>query len=293
MRDKRHLILFALILSIGFLAGCGRKGGDIAASVNGKKILVSEFEEKLRQMPAFFQQSEAQRRKFLESLIDREILLSETVRRKLNNDEAVKKRLKLALEQISIEELVKKAIPETAVTDQELKDFYQEKKEQFVEREKVQVSQILVRSEKEAKGILGQLKGGKAFAGLARTKSISPDASRGGDIGYFGRGEMLPEFEEVAFSLKKGQTSKVIKSPFGYHILKLTDREDKQQKSFAEAREEIGAIVRQKKQRGALDKWFKDLKAQAKIEINEDVFAQKPGEKTQEAEDVAEETKEN
>ncbi|MEA3369567.1 MAG: peptidyl-prolyl cis-trans isomerase [Candidatus Ratteibacteria bacterium] len=292
MYGRRVLVLSALMLSFCILAGCGRKGEDVAASVNGKKILVSEFEEKLRQMPAFFQQNEAQRRKFLESLIDREVLLAETARRKLTNDEAVKKRLKLALEQISIEELVKKAIPEAAVTDQELKDFYQEKKEQFVEREKVQVSQILVRSEKEAREILKQLKGGKDFAGLARTKSISPDASRGGDIGYFGRAEMLPEFEEAAFSLKKGQISKVIKSPFGYHILKLTDRKNKQQKSFAEAKEEIEAIVRQKKQRESLDKWFKDLKGQAKIKINEDIFAQKPGEKTQEAEGVAEGKKE-
>ena len=276
MYVRRVLVLSALMVSFCVLAGCGRKGGDVAASVNGKKILVSEFEEKLQQMPVFFQQNEVQRRKFLESLIDREVFLSEVSRRKLNNDEAVKKRLKLALEQISIEELVKKAVPEAAVTDQEVKDYYQEKKEEFVEREKAQVSQILVRSEKEAREILAQLKDGKDFAGLARTKSVSPDASRGGDIGYFGRGEMLPEFEKAAFSLKKGQISKVIKSPFGYHILKLTDREDKRQKTFAEAREEIGAILRQKRQRIELDKWFKELKAKAKIKINEDAFAQKP-----------------
>jgi len=276
MFHRRNLSLLILMLSICILSGCARKDKDVIAWVNGEKITTSDFNDKLSQLPLYFQQNEAQRRKFLDSLVDREILLAEAKKRNMAQDKEVKKRLEEVLEQILVEELVKNAIPETTVNEDNLKKFYEERKTQFIEPAKAQVSQILVRSEKEANELLKQLKEGKDFAGLARTKSISPDARNGGDIGYFGRGEMLPEFEEVAFNLKKGETSKVVKSPFGYHILKVTDKKEKRQKTFPEAKEEIEVILRQKQQREALEKWFKGLKDKAKIKINKEFLAQNP-----------------
>jgi len=276
MYGMKGLVSAALIVSIGLLAGCGRKAKEVAAVVNGKKILVSEFKDKLSRMPAYFQQNDIQRRKFLESLIDREILLAEARRKGLAKNKAVKDRLNIALDQILIEELVKTAVPEITVNDETLQRYYETNKGTFIEPEKVRVSQILIRSAKEGADILKQLKEGKDFEALARTKSISPDASRGGDIGFFGRGEMLPEFEKAAFSLQKGEISSIIKSPFGYHILKVTDKKEKRQKSFSEAKEEIKAILRQKQQREDLDAWFKELKKKAKIKINEEFLAPKP-----------------
>ena len=270
---KKNLVITGLVLILALASGCKGGGEDVLAWVNNKKIDSADFEEKFSQMPPAFQQSEEQKRRFLDSLIDREILLAEARKRKLEKNANVKDRLQIALEQILIEELVQNAIPEVTVSEASLKALYEERKEQFIEPERVKVSQILVRSEDEAGGILQRLQKGEDFASLAREKSISPDAASGGDLNqYFGRGEMLPEFEKVAFDLKKGEISEVIKSPFGFHILKVTDKRDKRQKTFEEAREEIEAVLRQKEQREALDGWFKDLKEKAKIKVNEDYF---------------------
>jgi len=87
----------------------------------------------------------------------------------------------------------------------------------------VRASHILVNTEQEANNILSQIKGGRKFADLARQFSSCPSGKEGGDLGFFGRGQMVPEFEKAAFSMKKGQTSAPVRTPFGYHIIMVTD----------------------------------------------------------------------
>jgi parvulin-like peptidyl-prolyl isomerase len=87
----------------------------------------------------------------------------------------------------------------------------------------VRASHILVNTEQEANSILAQLKAGKKFADMARQFSSCPSGKEGGDLGFFGRGQMVPEFEKAAFSMKKGQTSPPVRTPFGYHIIMVTD----------------------------------------------------------------------
>lgn len=87
----------------------------------------------------------------------------------------------------------------------------------------VKASHILVKTESEARKILGELKKGANFAKLAKQFSECPSKKKGGDLGWFGRGKMVREFEKAAFSLKKGEISDIVKTQFGYHIIKLTD----------------------------------------------------------------------
>ncbi len=87
----------------------------------------------------------------------------------------------------------------------------------------VKASHILVKTEDEAKRILEELKKGVSFAKLAQEKSECPSKKKGGDLGWFGRGKMVPEFEKAAFALKKGEQSGIVKTKFGYHIIKVTD----------------------------------------------------------------------
>ena len=89
---------------------------------------------------------------------------------------------------------------------------------------KVRASHILVKTEAEAKDILEELKNGASFGDLAKDRSLCPSKKRGGDLGFFSRGKMVREFEKAAFALKKGELSDVVKTQFGYHILKVTDR---------------------------------------------------------------------
>jgi parvulin-like peptidyl-prolyl isomerase len=87
----------------------------------------------------------------------------------------------------------------------------------------VKASHILVKTKSEAEKILDELKKGASFSKLAQQHSECPSKKKGGDLGWFGRGRMVPEFEKAAFSLKKGELSDIVKTQFGYHIIKVTD----------------------------------------------------------------------
>lgn len=89
---------------------------------------------------------------------------------------------------------------------------------------KVRASHMLVKTMEEAKEILEELKNGASFSKLANERSLCPSKKRGGDLGFFTRGKMVREFEKAAFALKKGEISDAVKTKFGYHIIKVTDR---------------------------------------------------------------------
>ncbi|MBO3802565.1 MAG: peptidyl-prolyl cis-trans isomerase [Candidatus Brockarchaeota archaeon] len=86
--------------------------------------------------------------------------------------------------------------------------------------DKIHCAHILVKTEREAEAVLDRLKKGEKFANVAREVSICPSGKRGGDLGTFGRGKMVKEFETAAFALQKGQVSPVVKTKFGYHVIK-------------------------------------------------------------------------
>jgi parvulin-like peptidyl-prolyl isomerase len=86
--------------------------------------------------------------------------------------------------------------------------------------DQVHCAHILVKTEQEAKTVLERLNKGEKFANIAKQVSLCPSGKRGGDLGTFGRGKMVKEFENVAFTLQKGQTSPIVKTKFGYHIIK-------------------------------------------------------------------------
>ena len=88
---------------------------------------------------------------------------------------------------------------------------------------KVRASHILVKTEKEANEVVYDLMTGKSFEDIAKLKSLCPSKKNGGDLGFFGKGMMVPEFEKAAFAMKKGETSKPVKTQFGWHLIKLTD----------------------------------------------------------------------
>lgn len=130
------------------------------------------------------------------------------------------------------------------VTDDEVKDYYDRLKTQ------VKASHILVDDEKTAQEVADKLKGGAKFEDLAKEYSKDPSGANGGDLGYFGPGEMVPEFENAAYSLEVGQVSDIVKTEFGYHIIKVTDKkanEDESIKSFDEMKDDLKNQLLQKK----------------------------------------------
>jgi peptidyl-prolyl cis-trans isomerase C len=165
------------------------------------------------------------------------------------------------------------------VTVKDIEAFYEENKDRFVEPEKVKASHILIQISPDAteqekadakstlQTALEEAKGGSDFAELAKKHSQCPSASQGGDLGYFTRGRMVPEFEEAAFKLEPGQISDIVETQFGYHIILVQDKTPKRQLDIEEVGKKIKEVLSDKEMDTALKAWLKPIREEAKVEI--------------------------
>ncbi|MHC4693701.1 MAG: peptidylprolyl isomerase [Planctomycetota bacterium] len=164
------------------------------------------------------------------------------------------------------------------VTEADANNFYSANIELFQEIEQVKVSHIFVRPDPntdpneakakalaKARDLLKQIKEGADFAELAKATGGYPSASRGGDLGFRPRGAWDAVFEKVAFELKIGQTSDIVETQFGYHIIRVTDRKEADIKSFEQTKDDIIKMLKRKKQRPFVEEYIESLKASAKI----------------------------
>jgi len=164
-------------------------------------------------------------------------------------------------------------------TDAEAKDFYGKNPDKFKQDEQVRASHILVRvapdadaktkaqAKAEIDAVLKQLKGGGDFAKLAQQHSQDGSAAQGGDLGYFPKGQMVPEFDKVAFATPVGQVSGIVTTQFGFHVIKVTDRKDARTVPFEEAQPQIKQYLEQQKKQQAADAFIEGLKKKSKIDI--------------------------
>ena len=131
------------------------------------------------------------------------------------------------------------------VSEDALMAFFEEHKSDYDQPEMVKAGHILVETEEKAKEIQKKLAEGADFAELARSESTDPmSAAEGGDLGFFARGRMVPEFEKAAFAMSPGQTSAPVKSEYGYHIIRVTDRKDAHEATFDEVKEDIERTIK-------------------------------------------------
>ncbi len=150
-----------------------------------------------------------------------------------------------------------------AVTDQAMKQVYDEAVKQMGQDEEVRARHILVPTEAEAKAIIAQIMKGENFEKLAKEKSKDPGSgAQGGDLGYFAKDQMVPEFAEMAFKLPKGTISDPVKSQFGWHIIKVEDKRSKAPPPFEQVKDQVETFV----QRKAQAEYVTKLREAAKIE---------------------------
>lgn len=154
------------------------------------------------------------------------------------------------------------------VSDTEIADYYRANREEFDRPAQVRARQIVVASEAEGEKVLALLKAKQPFAEIAKAHSLSPDAEQGGDLGFFGRGEMPAEFDAVVFNLPLGQLSPLIKSEYGYHIFLVEERREAGKHSLEQARDEIRGRLRAEKEEHLYREWLDRLRDQAKIDVN-------------------------
>ena len=154
------------------------------------------------------------------------------------------------------------------VTDGDAELYFKANRKAYLSERRVRAIQIVVRDRDRAEEILKRLKVGEDFGKVARAVSIGPEAERGGDLGFFERGMMPEAIDRVVFSLPVGKMSGVVKSPYGFHIIKVLARRESGGRTFAEAKEKVSADLRTLREAKAYERWIEGLKAKAVIRIN-------------------------
>lgn len=265
-------LLFALQMGGAGLAAAAdvAPADPVVATVNGAPVYKSEVVMAHALLPRQMQAIplDALFDTLVRLVIDRKLLAEEARVRKLDEGADLKARMKLLEEQL-LERAVMTEVVEAGVTEAALKEKYDAMVAALPKgAEEVHARHILLADEDAAKAVIAELDKGGDFEALAKEKSTGPSGPRGGDLGYFGRDQMVKEFETAAFALKKGAYSKTpVKSEFGWHVIKLEDRRVKQAPTFDEAREQLSedlareagaAFVTALREKAAIERFEKD-----------------------------------
>lgn len=267
LRRVAAAALFAVLAALPVPAqeAAPPKADVVVAEVNGEKILMADLAATYRSLPARLQQVPFEQlyKPLLEHAIAIRLLAAEGRKTKLNESEAVQRRLKYIESQYVYEAYVEKIVAERA-TEAKLKEAYEAYAKEHKGEDEVRASHILVKTEQEAKDIITQLDKGADFAKLAKDKSTDPSKEKNsGDLGFFSKEQMVKEFAEAAFAMKKGETTKTpVKTQFGWHVIRVTDRRTSAPPKFEEVKEQL----RQKLAETIAQEEITKLKSAAKID---------------------------
>ncbi len=271
-----------LMLSFFLLWSCEEgpprsKSEEVLAEIEDRVITLEEFKREIEELPEFLKpmliEPEA-KKEFLRNLVDRELLLLEASKRGMDKEEEVLRRIERCKKAVILEAFLDDLFRgKDEVAEEEISRFYEENKEKFQIPERIRVRDIVVKTREEAEEIKRRIAQGEDFAELARRYSISPTAKRGGDLGYIERGQVGKEFERAAFSLKElGEVSDIVKTTFGYHIIRLEDRQEARQRTLDEVRDEIRQRLRERKRKEILEAHLKELRQKYRVTIREELL---------------------
>jgi peptidyl-prolyl cis-trans isomerase C len=179
---------------------------------------------------------------------------------------------------LTVEKLVDEVVYErVAVTEEELQGYLEAHASEFQEPEEVHAAQIVVKDVEDARRLREEMRRGAKFSDVARAHSLSADARLGGDLGWFPRGVMPPEFDKVAFSLEPGQISDVVTSEYGFHIFKLLERRPARKKELSQVRREVERRLLRDKKEKAQAAYVRGLRDHASIRTNQEALAKLSG----------------
>lgn len=238
----------------------------LVARVNGQDITKADVQDALKNMPENFRQfpEDVVSQIALDQMIGERVIDAKIGNSGLASDPEVQKELanaeKQIIRSIFIEREVKKAI-----TDERIQKAYDEYKANFPNVEEVKAAHILVSSEDEqkAKDLIKQLDAGEDFAKLAKENSLDGSSETGGDLGYFAKEEVVPEFAKAAFETKVGAYTKTpVKSSFGYHIIKIEDRRERPAADFETAKPYLEQEISRQMYNEVLAQWREEAKVE-------------------------------
>lgn len=237
----------------------------VVATVNGMQIRLSELEVAQQSLPQQYRSMPLQAvfPALLDRIVDSKLVVQEGKKTKITDDPAFKKRLAFVEEQVLQDFWIQREIAKKVTADK-LRQRYEEKLKSLPAEEEVHARHILVATEDEAKALIAEIKKGAAFDKLAKEKSTDKaSGAEGGDLGWFKKSDMVKEFADAAFDLKKGEmTETPVKTQFGYHVIQVDDR----RKAPPPAYEELADQLREEMAREAVTAQLDLMRSGAKIE---------------------------
>lgn len=245
---------------------------EVLATVAGKDITLKDLElliSGLDQKTALQFKSEDGRKKLLDELVNQELFYLDAIDNKVEKDEEylaeVEKLKANFLKQYAIYKLMKSA----TIQEDEILSYFSQNKPKFQNPERIKAVHILVDSEDKAKEIIHKIETNElSFEKAAMEYSKCPSKNSGGDLGYFTRGRMVPEFETAAFNMEIDEISKPVKTSFGYHIIKVIDKKEGNPVSYDNIKDELSQQLLAEKQQDIYFKKVNELKGKYEVKIN-------------------------
>lgn len=237
---------------------------EILATVAGENITAEDLNAFIQAMPKeqqMFASTPQFRDQILEQLIGARLFAKYAEELKLDETEEFQKILNNAKKEILASMAIGEVVKEVTVTEEELKEFYEANKARFKKDGTVSAKHILVKDEAKCQKILEEIAAGKAFEVAAQEYSTCPSGQKGGDLGEFGRGQMVREFEEAAFTAEIGQVVGPVATQFGYHLIKVEAKNEAVVAAFEEVKEQIRRNLLGQKQNQAYSAKVAELKA--------------------------------
>ena len=283
---NRWVIIVGAVCALS-VAGCGKESGapkataksegSVVLKVNDWSYTTGDMEKDMRQelkrvpreVQAYFSSKEGQKQ-FLDRVARRELLMQEAEKRKLGDQSEVVEQVNNLRRELMIRALVQSEIgTKVKVEDKEVQDYFNAHPEEF-SGDQVHLKHILVPNEDQAKEIQARLVKNESFDEIAKKNSQdAASAPKGGDLGILSREQMLPDFARAAFALKVNEVSAPVKTPFGFHLIKLVERKKGQPLAFEQVKGQLQRRLTEEKQSQRFQAWIKELEGGAKITRDE------------------------
>lgn len=267
---------------LGVLLSAPIASGAVLATVNGDEVTTDEVNKVLMEgtqgrfdsLPADKQNELRQR--IIEGMIAQELVYDDAQKTGVLDTKEYKQELEILVSRLKVQLAAKvweqQQFESIKIDAKEVKAYFDANPDEFVDKEKIHARHILVKTEAEANAIIKSMRGlsgdklRNEFIAQAKSKSTGPSAAKGGDLGYFPRGQMVPSFNDAAFAMKEGTISSTpVQSQFGYHVIYVEDKKSAKKLGFEDVKNFIEQRLKMDKFKAYMDKKMADLRSKAKI----------------------------
>jgi peptidyl-prolyl cis-trans isomerase C len=244
---------------------------QVLAKIGSRTVTEGDLKQMANAVPEkfrYYYQTPEGRKQTLDYIVNIYALAAEAEKQGLDKTPDAEKLLAFTRNDLLARLLLDKMTKESpAPSEEDGKKYFEQNKAEFSTPESIKLHHVLVENEKEAKDVLARLKKGEKFAEIATQVSICPSKAKGGDLDWMPKGSLVPEIEEVAFKMKKGQIEGPVKSKFGYHILFLEDSKPAEEASFDQVKEYIIEQLKYQKQQEQYEKIADSLRKKMNVQI--------------------------